>query len=478
MTEMIRKIFLALLLSGALFTLPAAEKSGDEPARICSVRDGMPNLAAKLAAGKKVTIVFLGGSITQMGGTTDDGFVRAVPNLLKKLYPGAEITVHNAGVGGSGSTEGAQRYDRDVLRWNPDAVFVEFAVNDRNFDRTIPMERIVHKTWRKDPHIDLVFFYTLDQSQLESYRAGKLPLAASCHEKVAAFYGIPTVGTACHAAQKINSGSIRWQDFSGDTCHPRPAGYRLFNEAFARALPAFLAEEKMMPHKLGKSITKNLEVYPPRRKARELTIPATFRLSDGTKPAELYPLPVPAEHWVGDARYCLPSGKELWRIDRLARKNALRSGGTMEMDSSLLENRPAEWFEEGRAFTGSDGNAVFSGDGPDGAMLGLSGTDIGVIRFIAPETSRYVFQVRSGAFDMWANDGSTVALAVLKFSAGETRGKLLALHSERKKDRKGVSLDFECSLASGDTVAFVPVADVPEYIRGGWRKLRITAAKR
>ena len=111
-------------------------------------------------------------------------------------------------------------------------------------------------------------------------------------------------------------------------------------------------------------------------------------------------------------------------------------------------------------------------------MLGLSGSDIGVIRFIAPETGRYVSQVRSGAFDMWANDGSTVALAVLKFSAGETRGRRLALHSERKMDRKGVSLDFECSLASGDTVAFVPVADVPEYIRGGWRKLRITAAKR
>ena len=473
-----RKLLPAAVLSAFAFLLSAAEESASVPARLFSVRDGMPNLAAKLAAGKKVTIVFLGGSITQMGGSSGDGFVRAVPRILQTRYPKAAITVRNAGVGGSDSLEGAKRYDRDVLRWNPDAVFVEFAVNDRNFDRTIPMERIVHKTWRKDPRIDLVFFYTLDKSHLESYRAGNLPFAAACHEKVAAFYGIPSVGTAFHAAEKINSGTMRWQDFSGDTCHPKAAGYRLFAEAFALALPEFLRREQETTHCLGKSITENLEVYPPRLKPRTPAVPAAFRLPGGSMPEKVYPLPVPAVHWVGSASWSLPSGKVLWRIDRLPRKHAGTAEGASGVDRRLWENRPAEWFEEGRGFTGSDGNCLFSSDGTDAVQLGFSTPDVGVLSFIAPENGRYVFQVRSKAFDMWANDGKTVALSVLKFTSGRQHGELLALHRERKKDRKGVSLDAECVLAAGDAVAFLPDANVPGYIRGGWRGLRIIAAKR
>lgn len=66
-------IVAGLLGIGAVFLLPlsapgnAAVKTENVPARLFSVRDGMPNLAAKLEAGKKVEIVFLGGSITVMG---------------------------------------------------------------------------------------------------------------------------------------------------------------------------------------------------------------------------------------------------------------------------------------------------------------------------------------------------------------------------------------------------------------------------
>ena len=161
-------IVAGLLGIGAVFLLPlsapgnAAVKTENVPARLFSVRDGMPNLAAKLEAGKKVEIVFLGGSITVMGGYTNDGYVRYVERWLKERYPRAEIKVRNAGVPGTGSEYGAKRYDRDVLRHKPDAVFIEFAVNDGKSDQTASMERMVHKSWRKDPRIDLVFFYTLD----------------------------------------------------------------------------------------------------------------------------------------------------------------------------------------------------------------------------------------------------------------------------------------------------------------------------
>ena len=263
-----------LWLSAVLLPLsaPGEGSAGTEkpvPARLFTVRDGMPNLAAKLEAGKKVEIVFIGGSITLMGGYTGDGYVRYVERWLKERYPRAEIKVRNAGVPGTGSEYGAKRFDRDVLRHNPDAVFIEFAVNDGKSDQTVSMERMVHKSWRKDPRMDLVFFYTLDQSHLESYKKGCLPFAAGCHERVAEQYGIPTIGTAFHAAEKLNSGSIVWKTFSGDTCHPSAAGFRLFDEAFASALPELLRTKKGgLQHKLGKTITPNLEVYPPVLKAK------------------------------------------------------------------------------------------------------------------------------------------------------------------------------------------------------------------
>ena len=478
-------IVAGLLGIGAVFLLPlsapgnAAVKTENVPARLFSVRDGMPNLAAKLEAGKKVEIVFLGGSITVMGGYTNDGYVRYVERWLKERYPRAEIKVRNAGVPGTGSEYGAKRYDRDVLRHKPDAVFIEFAVNDGKSDQTASMERMVHKSWRKDPRIDLVFFYTLDKSHLESYRKGCLPFAAGCHERVAEQYGIPTIGTAFHAAEKINSGSIVWKTFSGDTCHPSAAGFRLFDEAFASALPELLRTKKGgFPHKLGKTITPNLEVYPPALKAKPLVSPKTFLFTDGEAPADVYELPLPAVHWVGEPVYRSPNGKILWRIECLPRRFAGKLDGSTGSDRSLWNGKAAEWFEEGHCFSGTDGMSVFSGDGKKGGLLGVSGSSVGVLCFTAPEKGKYEFRIRSGEFQMWANEGSTVVFSALKFSGRRNQGEVVAVHREIRKERRGVSLDFSVKLDPGDEIAFLADLKLPEYIRGGWSGLQITAARK
>ena len=142
-----------------------------EPAIPFTVRDGLPNIAAKLKAGQAVNIVFLGGSITE-AGASPKGYVTFIGDWLKAQYPTEKVTVFNAGIGGTGSEYGDKRYDRDVLSRNP----------------------------------DLVFFYTLDKDHLDNYKGGMLPPSASGHERVAAFYGIPTVGTGLNAASKILAG--------------------------------------------------------------------------------------------------------------------------------------------------------------------------------------------------------------------------------------------------------------------------------
>ena len=484
-TGMVREGFVAglLLAVAVLLPLPALGegngKTANVPACLFAVRDGMPNLAAKLEAGKKVEIVFLGGSITVMGGYTSVGYVRYVEHWLKERYPRAEIKVHNAGVPGTGSEYGAKRYDRDVLRHRPDAVFIEFAVNDGKSDQTVSMERMVHKSWLKDPRIDLVFFYTLDKSHLESYRKGNLPFAAGCHERVAERYGIPTIGTAFHAAEKVNSGLIEWKAFSGDTCHPSALGFRLFDEAFAAALPKLLqSKSDGLPHKLGQPITANLEVYPPVLKAKPLVSPKTFHFAEGDGPAAVYDLPIPAEHWVGEAIYRSPEGKALWKIKCLPRRFAGKLDGSAGLDRSLWKGNDAEWFEEGRSFSGTDGMPVFSGYGKSGSLLGVSGSSVGVLSFTAPERGIYEFRVCSGAFQMWANEGSTVVFSALKFTGKGDQGKVLAVHREVRKERRGISMSFSVELERGDEIAFLADMKLPEYIRGGWSHLKITGARK
>jgi len=75
------------------------------------------------------TIVTLGDSITE-GGGQPGGYVWLVQRWLSALYPSARIRVVNAGVSGHRATDMADRFERDVLRHEPDLVTIHVGVND------------------------------------------------------------------------------------------------------------------------------------------------------------------------------------------------------------------------------------------------------------------------------------------------------------------------------------------------------------
>ncbi len=90
------------------------------------------------------TIVCLGDSVThgcfnskldRHGHIDTDyiaslSYVRRLQNQLYKLYPVAAVNVINAGIGGDNATEALKRFDRDVARYAPDVVVINFALND------------------------------------------------------------------------------------------------------------------------------------------------------------------------------------------------------------------------------------------------------------------------------------------------------------------------------------------------------------
>lgn len=108
------------------------------------ITDKLANRNAKPFGAAPVTIVCLGDSVThgcfdskldRHGRVDTDynaslSYARKLENQLYKLYPVAAANVINAGIGGDNASGALKRFDRDVARYSPDVVVVNFALND------------------------------------------------------------------------------------------------------------------------------------------------------------------------------------------------------------------------------------------------------------------------------------------------------------------------------------------------------------
>jgi lysophospholipase L1-like esterase len=98
----------------------------------------LPHVANKLASGDPVVIVAFGSSSTSGYGSTSPEFT--YPNRLAaqlhRHYPGADITVINAGKGGEDAPEMMKRLQEEVIDKKPDLVIWQVGTNAvlRNLD--------------------------------------------------------------------------------------------------------------------------------------------------------------------------------------------------------------------------------------------------------------------------------------------------------------------------------------------------------
>jgi hypothetical protein len=238
----------------------------------CTPRNGLPNFFAKLEKGEKVTIAYLGGSIT-----AQPGYRVLSEKWFEEQYPKADIKGIHAAIGGTGSNLGVFRLQKDVLDHNPDLVFVEFAVNDSGASPTQItqcMEGIVRQTWSKLPNCDIVFVYTIVESNIKNLNEGKMKRSASVMEAVADQYGVPSIHMGVEAAKLVREGKMVMKDagaqmtavsgdavnfdarelpmtadgkivFAKDGVHPYTnTGHHLYMLAIERSIPAIKAAGK------------------------------------------------------------------------------------------------------------------------------------------------------------------------------------------------------------------------------------------
>ena len=122
----------------------------------------------KAKAGKSVTVIYIGGSITQGAGATPINTecyaYKSYQLFQNRFASGNNVKFIKAGVGGTPSELGMLRFDRDVLRdgEKPDIVIVEFAVNDEG-DETKGdcYESLVRKILKLDWNPEVVLLFSV-----------------------------------------------------------------------------------------------------------------------------------------------------------------------------------------------------------------------------------------------------------------------------------------------------------------------------
>ncbi|MCW1924451.1 GDSL-type esterase/lipase family protein [Luteolibacter arcticus] len=213
-----------------------------QPARIgyFQLRHGLANSKAQFDTRKTGRVAFLGGSITFNPGWRDE-----LMNYLQRKFTETKFEFISAGIPSVGSNGHAFRLEADVFKNGPvDLLFVEAAVNDGGNIKgktelmLRSMEGVVRHARSANPQTDIVQMHFASAEALSDYSAGKVPEAIRQHEKVAAYYGCPSLDLAKECAARIKVGELTWaRDFKGEV-HPPPFGQRLYSNSMMRMLDA------------------------------------------------------------------------------------------------------------------------------------------------------------------------------------------------------------------------------------------------
>ena len=185
---------------------------------------------AKAQAGEKVTIGYIGGSITGGGSSSSESkrFVNLSANYFSETFgQGNNVSFVNAGAAGTSSVVGNMRVDKDIFSKNCDIIFIEFAVNDQDGDRfKKSYEALVKKCLMQEnaPAVVLITLCTKSGGGCQDWMA-----------RIGENYDLPVISGKNAIMNAINAGTLSWDANygSGDTLHPGDGGHKLIADCIA-----------------------------------------------------------------------------------------------------------------------------------------------------------------------------------------------------------------------------------------------------
>ncbi len=185
----------------------------------------LKNCMKRARIGEKVTIGYLGGSITMGSVATAQEKCYAYLSHLwwKEKFPQAEIGFVNAGIGATTSQFGVARVEEDLLKYDPDVVFIEFSVNDSNsphFKETF--EGLVRRVYGSDAKPAVVILHNAFYDDGHS--------AEEIHGEIGRYYDIPCVSFKSSVVARVLNGDIEALKITPDNLHPNDTGHAMLAE--------------------------------------------------------------------------------------------------------------------------------------------------------------------------------------------------------------------------------------------------------
>ncbi|MCM1330469.1 MAG: SGNH/GDSL hydrolase family protein [Ruminococcus sp.] len=184
----------------------------------------------KAQNGEEITVGVIGGSITQgsLASSPANCYASKFNDWWVNKFPNAKINFVNAGIGGTNSYLGVHRVDGQLLAYDPDAVIVEFSVNDtdalsnRNSYDSLVRKILAHGS---NPGVILLFTTMEDGTSLQDV-----------HKEIGEAYDLPMISYHDVVYPEVAAGTLAWKDISPDNIHPNDAGHDIINQLVSRYL--------------------------------------------------------------------------------------------------------------------------------------------------------------------------------------------------------------------------------------------------
>ncbi|HPU63346.1 MAG TPA: SGNH/GDSL hydrolase family protein [Mobilitalea sp.] len=187
----------------------------------------MKKAISKAKSGQIVTVVYLGGSIT-FGFREYGDKIYAISSykyFKEKFAFGDNIRYINAGMNGVTSLIGLIRLEQDVLKYNPDIVFVEYSVNDtKDAIHREAFESLIVRLlkWKSRPAVVLLFM----QSEGGYTCQGHMQV-------IGENYNLPMISVCNAIRPELIAGRMKWSDYADDNIHPNIKGNKLVTDFIA-----------------------------------------------------------------------------------------------------------------------------------------------------------------------------------------------------------------------------------------------------
>lgn len=184
--------------------------------------DRLLSVMERADKGDKITIAFLGGSITEGSVASDDKncYAYLTYRWWCSTFPNARIQYVNAGIGGTPSLLGVGRCNEDILDYEPDVVYIEFSVNDVDLPNVSEIyEGLLRKVLYSKSNPAVVVINN------GFYNDGRT--VQDVHNKLASYYGIPAISIVDTLVACTLDGRIPIRDITPDDLHPNDRGHIL-----------------------------------------------------------------------------------------------------------------------------------------------------------------------------------------------------------------------------------------------------------